>query len=135
MNDQPHAGLCSRDLSALGVVLNHSAVASVDRLAKVQTVEGLLRCNYTTMAAISSITLRMERLERKELSHIYEPTQSGHHLRVYIIYGFLSCMEHTSFEHFNLNDLDKELIKDFFMHRGIHVEDSGAEFDMAFFWN
>ena len=132
MNDQPHAGLCSRDLSALGVVLNHSAVASVDRLAKVQTVEGLLRCNYTTMAAISSIMLQME---RKELFHIYEPTQSGHHLRVYIQYGFLSCMEITSFEHFNLNDLDKELIKDFFMHRGIRVEDSGAEFDMTFFWN
>ena len=86
MNDQPHAGLCSRDLSALGVVLN----PSVDRLAKVQTVEGLLRCNYTTMAAISSIMLRMERLiiERKELSHIYEPTQSGHHLE---------CISYTDF--------------------------------------
>ena len=69
MNDQPHAGLCSRDLSALGVVLNHSAVASVNRLAKVQAVEGVLRCSYTTMAAISSIMLQME---RKERSYIYE---------------------------------------------------------------
>jgi hypothetical protein len=139
MNDQPHAGLCSRDLSALGVVINDSAVASVDRLAKVKAVEGILRSNYTTMVVISNIMLQMDKCRNG-----YKPAQQ---LRVYILdslrnrrhgWKILSCMTEKNYhwsDYFILDELDKELVKDFFIHRGIRVTDSGTDFDITFFWN